>query len=255
MKHDPSGSPAPAAMTTQPARRITRHAWLDRLVHWSAAIAVLVLLGTAFLPVLGVNFAWVTIHWITGLILLLIVLIHVISALRRNPGSMWIGVRDLRDWAALARFSARLSDEPPPKPGKYSLAQKLVHHLFAVLVLATLVTGILMLMRIDTPWWRRNPYWFEESTWGVIYVLHGLAALFLITVVIAHVYFALRPEKLHFTRAMILGWITGEEYRRHHDPHRWPARGGDQPDGGPSAATPPVTRSRDRNDHSADSQS
>lgn len=215
---------AASATAAQTARRIVRHAAADRALHWLAAIATLILLATAFLPILGISFAWVTIHWITGLVLLVVVLAHIVRAvMRRNLRSMWIGLQDLRDCGALARYSLRLSDAPPGKPGKYSLAQKLIHHLFALMVLVTLATGVLMLMRIDTPWWRRNPYWFEESTWGVIYVLHGLAALFLVTMVIAHIYFALRPEKLHFTRAMIRGWITGDEYRKHHDPQRWRA--------------------------------
>ena len=78
-----------------------------------------------------------------------------------------------------------------------------------------------MMVRMDTPWWQRNPYWLSSSTWGVVYVLHGLAALVLVTMIIAHVYFALRPEKKMFMRSMILGWITRQEYADHHDPQRW----------------------------------
>ena len=78
-----------------------------------------------------------------------------------------------------------------------------------------------MLKKIDTPWWDADPYWLADETWGVVYVLHGLAALTLITMVMMHVYFALRPEKWLFTRAMIRGWITRAEYGEHHDPQRW----------------------------------
>ncbi len=49
-------------------------------------------------------------------------------------------------------------------------------------------------------------------------MLHDLAALTLITMVMMHVYFALRPEKWSFTRSMIRGWITRDEYSEHHDP-------------------------------------
>jgi len=45
--------------------RIVRHASADRLLHWIMAACVLTLLGTAFLPIVGVKFEWVTIHWIT----------------------------------------------------------------------------------------------------------------------------------------------------------------------------------------------
>src|SRR6185369_17269465 len=99
--------------------------------------------------------------------------------------------------------------------GKYSVAQKLMHHAFALIVLTALATGGAMLARIDTPWWKRNPYLLGDSTWGIIYVLHGLAALFLITMVMLHVYFALRPEKRLFLRAMLRGWITRREFVEH----------------------------------------
>jgi len=195
---------------------------VDRVFHWVTALSVLILLGTAFLPILGVEFAWVTIHWITGLVLIAAVLFHTVRALFwQSLRSIWIGRVDLRDALAIARSSLQLTNQPPAKPGKYSFAQKLIHHLFALVVYATLITGGLMLVRIDTPWWQRNPYWLADDVWGVIYVLHGLGALTLITMVMAHVYFALRPEKLFFTRSMILGWITREEYAEHHDPKRW----------------------------------
>ena len=39
--------------------------------------------------------------------------------------------------------------------------------------------------------------------------------------VIAHVYFAVRPDKWWITKSMILGWITRRQYLEHHEPHRW----------------------------------
>ncbi len=122
---------------------------------------------------------------------------------------------------ATARWNLRRTDRAPAKPGKYSVAQKFIHHAFALAVLTTIVTGACMLAKIDTPWWERNPFFFSDPTWGIVYVLHGIASLLLITMVISHVYFALRPEKLLFTRSMIMGWITREEFETHHDPDRW----------------------------------
>jgi cytochrome b subunit of formate dehydrogenase len=179
-------------------------------------------MATGFLPVLGVDFAWVLIHWVAGLVLSAAIVFHMVRALFwLDIGSMWIGLRDLRDGLVLAKWNLRLSGDPPPLGGKYSLAQKLIHHAFTLVLLVVAVTGCLMLVKIDAPWWERDPYWLDQSTWGVIYVLHDLTALLLITMVMAHVYFALRPEKLHFTRSMILGWITRGEYTRNHDPERW----------------------------------
>jgi formate dehydrogenase subunit gamma len=203
------------------ADRIVRHALPDRLFHWAAAACVLTLLGTAFLPIVGVEFGWVTVHWIAGLALGAAVLYHVVRVLVRGSWrAMWVGRADAADVVDAA--SAALKRAHPRRlPGKYSVAQKLIHHAFAVLLVMTLVTGGLMLLRIDTPWWQRNPYLLADATWGIVYVLHGLAALLLITMVMLHVYFALRPEKLKFTRAMILGWITRSEFDAHHDKERW----------------------------------
>ena len=46
----------------------------------------------------------------------------------------------------------------------------------------------------------------------------------LVGLVIAHVYFAVRPEKWWITKSMILGWITRRQYLEHHDPERWTVR-------------------------------
>lgn len=201
--------------------RVARHALPDRLLHWLSAACVLTLLVTAFLPILGVEIAWVTVHWVSGLVLAAAVLLHVVRVVVRGTwSSMWIGRADLADALEIASAALRRA-APKRRPGKYSVAQKLIHHAFAAAVLTTLVTGSLMLLRIDTPWWQRNPYLLADATWGIVFVLHGLAALLLVTMVMMHVYFALRPEKLKFTRAMILGWITRREFDEHHDPQRW----------------------------------
>lgn len=202
--------------------RIVRHRLIDRLFHWLTAASVLTLLGTGFLPILGVRFAWVTPHWIAGVVLAALVLLHVVRALLfQDWRSMWIGTADVRDAIARARWLG--GGPPPPKPGKYMLAQKLFHHTIAVVLLATIVTGLLMMVRIDTPFWTRNPYWLADQTWGVIYVIHGVASLATITLIMLHVYFALRPEKLWITRSMILGWIDRRRWLEHHDAARWPA--------------------------------
>lgn len=212
---------SPAAHSGSAAGTVLRHALPDRILHWVTALSVLVLLGTAFLPIVGVAFGWVTIHWTTGLVLMVAVLLHIVRVLLKwRLGVMWLGGADVRDAVSIA--TATLQHRPVAvRTGKYSFAQKLIHHAFAAVVLTTLITGGLMLLRIDTPWWQRNPYLLADATWGVVYVLHGLAALLLVTMVMMHIYFALRPEKRAFLRAMLLGWITRREFDEHHDPQRW----------------------------------
>ena len=202
--------------------RIVRHAGVDRLIHWLAAVCVLVLLATAFLPILGLEFAWVALHWWTGLALMAVVLVHIVRSLvPRRFVRIWIGPRDLGDALAVVRRTLRLQAAPAPRTGKYSFAQKFIHLAFSVVVLAAIATGAMIMVKIDTPWWDRNPYWLSDATWGLVYVVHDLAALLLITMVMSHVYFALRPEKIMYLRSMLVGWITREEYSRNHDSERW----------------------------------
>jgi cytochrome b subunit of formate dehydrogenase len=216
------------------SERRTRHALVDRLFHWISAGSVLVLLATALLPILGIEFAWVTIHWITGLVLVALVVVHILRALFwQDLRSMLIGPGDIRDGLAALRSALRMSQDAARISGKYSLAQKAIHHAFTVVVLTAIGTGLMMLVKIDTPWWERDPYWVGDDVWGVVYVLHDLASLCLITMIILHVYFAFRPEKIHLLRSMILGWITGDEYDKYYDRSGWLAksnsRGSDEP--------------------------
>jgi hypothetical protein len=54
-----------------------------------------------------------------------------------------------------------------------------------------------------------------------MYVLHGLAGVGLITLVMVHVYFAIRPEKRDITKSMIFGSMSRDFYLQEHDPERW----------------------------------
>lgn len=202
--------------------RIVRHALTDRCFHWLTAASVLTLLATAFLPIMGIKFPWVTTHWIAGLILTVAVAFHLVRTLFwQRLKTIWFGLTDLKEaLASLGRF-LKIKKTEAAKPGKYSPAQKLMHHVVTVFILTAVVTGLLMMAKIDTPFWKRNPYWLSSDSWGIIYILHDFAALSLVTLIMVHVYFALRPEKLFYTRSMIKGWISREEYLREHDPERW----------------------------------
>ena len=198
-------------LASTPAGRIQRHKLVDRAYHWLMAACVLILLVTAFLPILGLKFEWVGIHWVTGLVLAVIVLFHIIRAsFFQNFWAMMIDGTDLK--------------APFAKPGKYDLAQKLYHLAISILILSVIATGLLMWRKVDTPFWQRDPYWLSTESWGVVYAIHGLAAMALVTMVIIHVYFALRPDEWHLTRSMLRGWITRKEYQDHHDPRRWQAK-------------------------------
>lgn len=54
-------------------------------------------------------------------------------------------------------------------------------------------------------------------TWGMMYVLHGLAGVGLIALIMMHVYFGLRPEKRDITKSMIFGGMDRDFYLKEHD--------------------------------------
>ena len=78
-------------------------------------------------------------------------------------------------------------------------------------------------------------------TWGLMYVLHGLAGVGLITLVMIHVYFAIRPEKLDITKSMIFGWMSRDFYLKEHDPARWPVEASASPSSSQGARTEGLT--------------
>jgi len=202
-------------------KQIVRHGGVARLFHWVMAAAMFTLLLTAFLPIVGVKFAWVTWHWSAGLVLAASIVFHIVHAsFWLDFRSIWVGPSDLPELKAelLREFG---HDVPGPKPGKYPLGNRLYHMAIVVAGLAVVATGLFMMKRVRTPLFMRDPYMLSDTTWGITYVSHGLAGVALVGLVIAHVYFAIRPEKRWITRSMILGRITRREYLEHHDPDRW----------------------------------
>src|SRR5205085_9280576 len=136
----------------------------------------------------------------------------------------WIGPKDIPEFRTeILREMGR--DVPGPKSGKYPLGNRLYHLAILVVGLLVAISGLFMMSRVRQPLFTRNPYILADSTWGLTYVLHGACGVALIGLVIAHVYFAIRPEKWWITKAMILGTITRRDYLAHHDPRRWNVRG------------------------------
>jgi len=213
--------PLPAGASPLPAR-VPRHSLIARLFHWIMAASMFVLLFTAFLPKVGVQFNWVLYHWIAGTVLTVSILFHIIHAsFFLDFWSIWPDRADLNDgWNRFLRFMGK-SATLPRKAAKYPLENKLYHGVVMLSGLAVIVTGIFMMSRVRTIFFPRNPYLFSDMTWGLMYVLHGLAGVGLITLVIVHVYFAVRPEKLPITASMIVGTMDRDFYLKEHDPKRW----------------------------------
>ncbi len=215
------GVPSQELVATLPAK-IPRHSFAARMFHWVMAVAMFALLCTAFLPKLGVQFNWVTYHWIAGMVLTASILFHIVHAtFYMDFWAIWPDRADLEDaWRRFQRFVGRRA-AMPRKFAKYPLENKLYHGAVLVTGMSVIPTGIFMMFRVRTNFLPRNPYLFGDMTWGLMYVLHGLAGVGLITLVIVHVYFAVRPEKFAITESIIFGSMSREFYLKEHDPQRW----------------------------------
>jgi cytochrome b subunit of formate dehydrogenase len=212
----------PAEVAAKVPEMVARHSLAARLFHWIMAAAMLVLLVTAFLPRVGYPFAWVTYHWIAGLVLTASILFHIVHAtFFMDPWSIWPDKIDLEDAQRRLKRARGEAAPAPRKFAKYPLENKMYHFVIVLAGLSVTLTGLFMMKRVRTPFFTRNPYVFSDMTWGLMYVLHGLAGVGLISLIMVHIYFALRPEKLAITRSMVLGSITKEHYLEHHDPARW----------------------------------
>jgi cytochrome b subunit of formate dehydrogenase len=150
--------------------------------------------------------------------------------------SIWVGPSDLPEARAEILRELGHDDVPGPRPGKYPLGNRLYHLAVLVAGLVVIITGLLMMPRIRTPLFERNPYFMADNAFGITYVLHGLAGVGFVGLIIAHIYFALRPEKLWITNSMIFGWVTKRNYLEYHDPDRWVSPGSEPRPSGPNAA-------------------
>ena len=220
-KVETEASGAPSAASSKIPAQIVRHTSPARIFHWVMAASMLVLLVTGFLPIIGLQFNWLDIHWIAGLILILCILYHIVHAsFFLDFWSIWILPGDLKE--AVERTKRQLGQKADVgKHGKYPLDHKLYHLAVSVFGVIVSVTGLLMMMKVENPIVPFNDVYYTDATWGLVYVLHGLSSVLFVTLTITHIYFAVRPEKLWMTKSMIWGSVSREDYLSHHDPKRW----------------------------------
>jgi cytochrome b subunit of formate dehydrogenase len=214
-----------AAEAARVPERVPRHSLAARLFHWIMALSMFALLITAFLPKVGVRFDWVTYHWIAGLFLTVSILFHIVHAtFVMDFWSIWPDKTDIRD--ATSRTLRFFGKPAPPthRFAKYPLENKLYHLVVMLAGLGVMITGLFMMKRVDSIFKPRNPYLFTDMTWGMMYVLHGLAGVGFIALILVHVYMGIRPEKLPITKSMIFGWMSRDFYLEEHDPKRWAIR-------------------------------
>ena len=215
------GGGAATGVEVDVPEKVVRHTGAARIFHWVMAASMLVLLATGFLPIIGLEFAWLSIHWISGVILILCILYHIVHAsFFLDFWSIWILPSDLKE--AVQRTKRQLGQSVDVgKHGKYPLDHRLYHLAVSIFGLIVSATGIVMMVRIDNPILARNDTLFTDPNWGIVYTLHGFSAVLFVLLTISHIYFAIRPDKLWMTKAMIFGWVSRADYLAHHDPKKW----------------------------------
>ena len=238
-----SGASPTAAETAAAAavpEKIVRHTGVARIFHWVMAGSMLTLLVTGFFPVVGVQFAWLTVHWISGILLTVSILFHIIhSTFYLDFWSIWIGPRDIGE--SIKRMRRQLGhDVAVPKHGKYPLDHKLYHFAVMVAGLVVIGTGAVMMFRIEQPLFQRNSYLLTDETWGLVYVAHGMLSALFVMLTLTHIYFAVRPDKIWLTKAMITGKVDRDHFLGHHDPTRWVVQAPTKPKPPHPASGPPV---------------
>lgn len=187
-----------------PSEATIRHRLPDRVFHWAMSLSVMVLLLSAFLPIVGIQFDWIPWHWIAGVVLTLLVLFHLLRVFFvLGLSSMLPGTDDLREvWSDTVHYP---QGKKTIKPAKYDVYQKSYHWGVAITLLAIIASGLPMLIKLDTLFWQRNPGVLSDVQWGYVYVVHGIGSLFLIFMVLLHVYFSLLPEHKILLAAMLKG--------------------------------------------------
>jgi len=246
------------SLSAQGVEEIERFSATQRASHWIMAISIFLLMLSGFLimnhavtvkTVLGV--AWITIHEVAAIVLIGYVLFHLGHVASKGTWSeMWFGRREMADlWVRFENLVG--ATEEYPKQFKYPSAQKLLHLAVTGAVLGLILTGLVLLRRVETPLWAAaREFSFLGVTFGLggssvsdmglvpwSFVLHDFLAVGVLALVMGHVYFALRPQEWPITRSMVTGRISARAYAEKYSPTSWAVSGTATTDGGEPAAT------------------
>src|SRR6266571_1967170 len=145
-KKEAHAEPVAPEVAAKIPEKVARHSLAARLFHWIMSVAMFALLITAFLPKIGYEFAWVTYHWIAGLVLTVSIVYHILHAtFWMDPWSIWPDKIDIED--AKRRWArATGKDAPAPRKfAKYPMENKLYHAIIVLAGLSVTVTGVFMM--------------------------------------------------------------------------------------------------------------
>ena len=117
---------------------------------------------------------------------------------------MSMGAKDFREGLGHFRHLLSSKSPEPEKPGKYPFDHRMYHQGIVVASLAAIVTGVLMTLRIKTPFWEPNAHYplvdqavsglnelgepaimvMPGAATGLVSVFHGIAGVLLILMVL-----------------------------------------------------------------------
>ena len=126
-KEEFSGS-TPANVAAALPDEIPRHSLAARLFHWIMAASMFVLLFSAFLPKVGVQFVWLPWHWVAGLVLTASILFHIIHAtFFMDFWAIWPNKDDIADGQIRLKRALGEKLAPPRRFAKYPMENKMYH--------------------------------------------------------------------------------------------------------------------------------
>lgn len=249
---EPSIEEVEGRLRSQGVEEVHRFTVAQRASHWIMAIAIFALLLSGFLLMNNAvtvkalpGLSWLAIHEVGAIVLIGYVFFHIGHvAYKGTWDEMWFGARDVRDQAVRLKNFFGLTEEYP-RQFKYPGAQKLLHWGVTAATIGLIVTGLVLLRRVNFgPFWDTTREFtflgieFGLGTTGQLglvswsFILHDFLAVATVALVMGHIYFALRPQEWDVTQSMITGYVSVEGYAEKYSPTSWAAGGETAVDGG-----------------------
>lgn len=241
-------------LKAQGIEQVERFSVTQRVGHWVMAISIFALMLSGFLIMnteVTVNalpgVSWLALHELTGIILIGYTVFHVGHVAAKGTWmKMWFSREDLEDQFVRIKNFLGLTEEYP-RQFEYPGAQKFLHWGVTGATLGLIVTGLVLLRRLNFIglWEATREFSFlgvaftlgQAGSLGLIswsFVIHDFLAIAMVSLVMGHIYFAIRPQEWEVTRSMITGNVPINMYAEKYDPRSWTVGNHGTTDGGQS---------------------
>jgi cytochrome b subunit of formate dehydrogenase len=249
---EPTKDEVEQSLESQGIEEIERFSLAQRISHWVMAISIFALMLSGFI-IMNTNvtlravpgLSWLNVHIISSVVLIGYVVFHLAHVAYKGTWSkMWFGLAEAKDLWLRFKNLVNLTEEYP-RQFEYPSAQKLLHWSVTGATIGIILTGFVLLRRIELQplWSSAREFSFLGVQFGLgtvetpglvawSFVFHDFLAVGMLALVMGHVYFALRPNEWEITKSMITGKVTAEEYAEKYAPNSWQIGGSKAADGG-----------------------